>query len=140
MTQGSSLIIVAGALAKDPEMRFTPSGQAVTAFSIPVNRQWSNTNGDIVKETTWHRIAVWGKAAEACNKYLKKGSIVFVTGKLSPDKNTGGPKVFTRQDGSSGASFDITAEHVQFLWTANNGDQGEVNTSTDQPAEDDIPF
>jgi single-strand DNA-binding protein len=68
-----------------------------------------------VKETTWFRVSVFGKQAEACAQYLKKGSLVLVEGHLTPDKTTGGPKTFTRQDGTVGASFEIFANTVRFL-------------------------
>ena len=68
-----------------------------------------------MKETTWFRVSVFGKNAENCAQYLKKGSGVLVEGRLSPDKQTGGPKVFTRPDSSSGATFEIIANTVRFL-------------------------
>lgn len=138
-----SMIIVAGNLSADPEMRYTPSGSAVTSFSIPVNRQYTARSGEVVKETTWHNIVVFGRSAEACNEYLKKGSIVLVEGQLVPDKATGGPKVYTKRDGSSGASFEIKARSVQFLFTNTAGQQESANlqvSDAEIPPEDDIPF
>lgn len=107
--------ILAGNLGRDPEMRYTPTGQAVTSFSVATNRQWTNNNGETVKETIWFRISVWGKMAEVCNQYLKKGSKVLVEGRLTADANTGGPRVWTGQDGQPRASFEISAQTVRFL-------------------------
>jgi single-strand DNA-binding protein len=111
-------IIIVGNLGKDPEMRYTPSGQAVTNFSMATNRQYTGSDGQMVKETIWFRISTWGKQAETCNQYLKRGSKVLVEGRLVPDKETGGPRVYTRQDGTTGASFEISASTVRFLSSA----------------------
>jgi single-strand DNA-binding protein len=108
-------IILAGNLGRDPEMRYTPTGQAVTSFSVATNRQWTNNNGETVKETIWFRVSAWGKMAETCNQYLKKGSKVLVEGRLTADSNTGGPRVWTGQDGQPRASFEVSASTVRFL-------------------------
>ena len=108
-------IIIVGNVGKDPEMRYTPSGQAVTSFSLATSRQYNNQAGQQVKETIWFRITTWGKTAETCSQYVKKGSKVLVEGRLTPDIATGGPKVYTRQDGTSGASYEVSAQTVRFL-------------------------
>jgi single-strand DNA-binding protein len=108
-------IILAGNLGRDPEMRYTPTGQAVTSFSVATNRQWTNNNGETVKETIWFRVSAWGKMAETCNQYLKKGSKVLVEGRLTADSATGGPRVWTGQDGAPRASFEVSAQTVRFL-------------------------
>lgn len=138
-------IIIVGNVGKDPEMRFTPSGQAVTSFSVATNRQYTASNGEQVKETIWFRISAWGKQAEICNQYLRKGSKVLVEGRLTPDKNTGGPRVWTKQDGGFGASFEVTASTVRFLSSRNEAGElpsaggGEMGMA-EVPPEDDIPF
>ena len=136
-------IIIVGNVGKDPEMRYTPSGQAVTSFSVATNRQYTASNGEQVKETIWFRVSTWGKTAEVCNQYVKKGSKVLVEGRLTPDKNTGGPRIWTKQDGSSGSSYEISANTVRFLSTRQDGgdgehapmDAGEMSAPTDE-----IPF
>ena len=100
---------VIGRLGKDPEMRFTPSGQAVTSFSVATDRSYTDKDGNRAKETTWFKVAAWGKLAEICNTYLKKGSLVLVEGRISE------PKVWTAQDGTHKASLDLTANTVKFL-------------------------
>src|SRR5512135_1471276 len=102
-------IIIVGNVGRDPEMRYTPSGQAVTSFTVATSRNYNNQQGQQVKETIWFRVSAWGKQAEIVSQYLKKGSKVLVEGRLTPDLSTGGPKVFTRQDGTSGASYDVFA-------------------------------
>jgi single-strand DNA-binding protein len=137
-------IIIVGNVGKDPEMRYTPSGQAVTSFSVATNRQYTASSGEQVKETIWFRISAWGKQAEVCNQYLRKGSKVLIEGRLTPDKNTGGPRVWTKQDGSAGASFEVTASTVRFLSSRNEAGEmaptgGEMGMA-ELPPEDDIPF
>ncbi len=139
-------IIIVGNLGKDPEMRYTPSGQAVTSFSVASNRKYTSSNGEQVNETIWFRVSAWGKQAEICNQYLKKGSKVLIEGRLTPDKTTGGPRIWQKQDGSSGASFEVTAQTVRFLTSRSDADSGSGGMLADTgdmaaaPAEDDIPF
>ena len=138
-------IIIVGNVGRDPEMRYTPAGQAVTSFSVASNRRYTSSNGEQVNETIWFRISAWGKQAEICNQYLKKGSKVLVEGRLTPDKNTGGPRIWQKQDGSSGASFEVTAGTIRFLSSRGESDSS-ATSSADAgdmavaPAEDDIPF
>ncbi|MBN1305163.1 MAG: single-stranded DNA-binding protein [Anaerolineales bacterium] len=136
-------IIVVGNLGRDPEMRYTPSGQPVTSFSVATNRQYTNSNGEKIKETTWFRVSAWGKQAETCNQYLSKGSKVLVEGRLNADNATGGPRLWTGQDGSSRASFEVTAQTVRFLSSRGDGDGMGDFASDGMPEmapEDDIPF
>jgi single-strand DNA-binding protein len=137
-------LIIVGNVGKDPEMRYTPSGQAVTSFSVATNRQYNNNAGEQVKETIWFRVSTWGKLAETCNQYVRKGSKVLIEGRLTPDKNTGGPRIWTKQDGTAGASFEVTANTVRFLSSRGDGDGGAGAPATmdagDMAPADDIPF
>ena len=140
-------IIIVGNLGGDPEMRYMPSGQAVTNFSVATNRRWTNQEGQSVDETTWFRVSVWGRQAETANQYLSKGRKVLIEGRLKPDGNPGGPRLWTRQDGSVAASFEITADSVKVLGGRDDmggGTMGEEQMSySGGPAaqeEDDIPF
>jgi len=108
-------IIVVGNLGRDPEMRYTPAGKAVTNFSVADGRKWTDRDGVEHDETLWFRVSVWDKQAEACNQYLKKGSMVLVEGRITGDPETGGPKIYPRNDGFAGASFEISATTVRFL-------------------------
>ncbi|MCD6474777.1 MAG: single-stranded DNA-binding protein [Anaerolineaceae bacterium] len=107
-------IIIVGRLGRDPELRFTPSGQAVCNMSVATDHSYTNRDGQRVSQTTWFRVTVWGKQAETVNQYLAKGRQVLVEGRLSPDEN-GGPRIWTRQDGTPAASYEITASTVRFL-------------------------
>lgn len=138
-------ITIVGRLGRDPEMRYTPNGQAVTSFSVATDRQYTDGNGQRVKETTWFRVSVWGKQAETTNQYLKKGSMVLVDGRLTADPKTGGPRIWKKQDGTEGASFEINASSVRFLSTrsetaAGGGEYGEESLSAPAGGEEDIPF
>lgn len=108
-------IIIIGRLGRDPEMRFTPSGAAITTFSVATDRQWME--GDQVKkETTWFRVTTWNKQAESCNNYLQKGKMVMVEGRLSVDPKTGGPRIWEgKDDHVAHTSFEIVAQNVKFL-------------------------
>lgn len=131
-------VILIGNLGRDPEMRYTPSGQPVTSFSVASNRSYTGSDGQKVDETIWFRVTAWGKQAETCNQYLRKGSKVLVEGRLVPDKN-GGPRVWTKQDGTAGASFEVTANTVRFLSTRGESGSGEV-VEEHQGEGDEIPF
>lgn len=134
-------IILVGNLGRDPEMRYTPSGQAVTNFSVATNRQYTGSDGQLVKETTWFRISTWGKTAENCNQFLKKGSKVLVEGRLIPDAGTGGPRVWNRQDGTPSASFEVNAQTVRFLSTRGEDESYGAPSGEGQSDEaGDIPF
>lgn len=136
-------IIVVGNLGRDPEMRYTPNGQAVTNISVATNRRYTDSNGQRVDETTWFRVSVWGNQAEAVNQYLQQGSRVLVEGRLNVDPETGGPRIWTRNDGTPGASFEINAFRVVFLSTREEDQsyQGSESMSGGQKVEeDDIPF
>lgn len=130
-------LIIVGNVGRDPEMRYTPSGQAVTSFSVATNRQYNDSSGEQVKETIWFRVSTWGKQAEACNLYIKKGSKVLVEGRLNPDKETGGPRVFEKNDGTQGASYEVTASTVRFLSSREEGEGLGIPAAID---EENIPY
>ncbi len=137
-------LIIVGHLGRDPEMRYTPSGQPVTDFSLATTRVYPAADGSQKKETAWFKITVWGKMAEACNKFLNKGSKVLVEGRLVVDPSTGGPKTFTRKNGEAGASFEVTALEVRFLDSkgARSGgdDEDGAPSGGGVSPDDEIPF
>jgi single-strand DNA-binding protein len=132
-------LIIVGNVGKDPEMRYTPSGQAVTSFSVATNRTYKDAAGEQIKETTWFRVSAWGKTGEAVNSYVHKGSKVLVTGRLNADPATGGPRIWQAQDGSARASFEITASTVRFLNSKSDdearGEAGEATAEVGAPTE-----
>ena len=131
-------LTIVGNLGGDPEMRYMPDGTAVTNFSVATSRRWTDKrSGQPVEETTWLRVSVWGKQAETANQYLAKGKKVLVEGRLRPDDN-GGPRTFTRQDGTMGASFEMTADIVRVLSSRDENDYVPAGGAGQE--EDDIPF
>ena len=142
-------IIVVGNLGRDPEMRYMQDGKGVTNFSMATNRRWISTDGEPKEETTWFNITVWGRQAEACNQYLSKGSKALVEGRMKAGE-FGSPRIWTRSDGTPAASFEITADSVQFLSSRaedqehRNGNGGGYEQGNDSQyvsqEDDDIPF
>ncbi len=136
-------VIIVGNLGRDVEMRYTPDGAPVTTFSVATNRKWNNPDGSQGEETIWFRVTCWRRQAEIANQYLKKGSKVLVEGRLQPDKETGGPRVWTGQDGKPRASFELTAENLRLLSGHNGGAESGHAGNEDAgaiPDEDKIPF
>lgn len=108
MAGGVNKAIILGNLGKDPEMRFTPSGQAVANFSIATNESWKDKNGQQQERTEWHRIVVWGKLAELCGEYLKKGRQAYVEGRLQT-------REWTDKEQKKHYTTEIVATNIQFL-------------------------
>ena len=136
-------LIIIGRLGKDPEMRFTPTGQAVTSFSVATDRQWTDQDGKSVKETVWFRVAAWGKLAESCSNFLQKGKLVMVEGRLTVDPKTGGPRIWKGSDDLVHTSFEIAAATVKFLSPSNKKVEGQVEYVDEDPTTPDatdIPF
>ena len=90
-------IMIIGNLGRDPELRYTPQGSPVCNFDVATNKG----KGD-EQVTCWFRVTAWGSLAENCNQYLAKGRQVLVEGELRPDPETGGPRTWTRNDGTAG--------------------------------------
>ena len=94
MAASLNKVMLIGNLTRDPELRYIPSGQAVTTFTIAVNRTYNSAAGEKKEEVSFIRVVVWAKRAEVCNEYLKKGSGVFVEGRLQS-------RSWEAQDGTS---------------------------------------
>ena len=139
-------LIIIGNLGRDPEMRYTPSGTPVTALNIATNRTYKDNNGQQVKETTWFRVSVFGKTAENCAQYLQKGRMVLVEGRLTPDKQTGGPRIWDKQDGTKAASFEVFATNVRFMPSGQRAEGGppvadeEIAGAPETVGDEEIPF
>jgi single-strand DNA-binding protein len=88
MSRDLNKVMVIGRLGGDPEMRYTPTGSAVTTFSVAAGRQWKDRDGAAHEETEWFRCVAWDKLAEVCNQYLSKGTKVYVEGRLKTRKYT----------------------------------------------------
>lgn len=100
--------ILIGNLGKDPEMKYTSSGQAIVKFSLATNAIWKDSNSEKKEKVTWHNIEAWGRTAEICNEYLHKGSQVYIEGRIDNRKYTG-------DDGIEKYYSSVVAEKVQFL-------------------------
>lgn len=100
---------IIGFLGKDPEMRYTPSGIAVTNFSVATSQTWTGKDGQRNEKTIWYRIVAWQKLADICNQYLRKGHKVFVEGEMEECR------VWTGQDGNARADLELRARDVRFL-------------------------
>ena len=127
-------ILIIGNLGSDPEMRYTPGGDAVTSFSVATNRRYTNRDGETVDETEWFRVSAWRRLAETTNQYLTKGSKVYVEGRLSSRSWVG-------QDGQTRFSNEINATEVKFL--DRRGEvSGDTGFSGGPPPddEDDLPW
>jgi len=101
-------IMLIGNLGKDPEMNYTPSGVAVTKFSLAVNRNTKTPTGEKQEETEWFNIVAWRQLAETCNTYLHKGSKVFIEGRLTQRK-------YTDRDGNQRTAVDVIANDMEML-------------------------
>ena len=112
-------VIIIGNLGRDPEMRYTASGKAVTTLNVATNRRWTNAEGQPQDETTWFRVSVWGKQAEACNQYLSKGRQVLVEGEIRT-------RQYEDKSGQTRYAWDLQARNVRFL--------GGRDTSSEVPA------
>ena len=106
MTMNKMLVI--GNLGRDPEMRYTPSGLAVTNFTVATNRKYTTADGERHDETEWFRVSAWGKLAETCNQFLSKGKKVYVEGRLKS-------RSYETRDGQTRFENEITASDVRFL-------------------------
>ena len=133
-------LILVGNLGKDPNMRYTPSGQQVTDFSMATSEKWNNAAGELQERTIWWKVSVWGKLAENCNEYLHKGSKVLVEGRMNPDPKTGNPRMWEGTDKQMHSSYEVTGLTVKFL--SSKGEGGAASTPAETVADDetDIPF
>ena len=109
-------VILLGNLGGDPELRYTPSGQAVANFNLATNDRMQR-DGNWEDRTEWHRVVVWAKLAERCNEYLKKGSSVYLEGRIQTRK-------WQDKDGGNRYTTEIVAFTVQFLTRAGEGGGG----------------
>jgi single-strand DNA-binding protein len=139
--------MIIGNLGRDPEMRYTPSGQAVTQFSVATNRNFRDQQGEWQSETEWFRVVVWGDRGERAAEYLRKGHKVYVEGRIQT-------RQWDDRDGNRRYTTEIVAQVMQML--GRPGDRGEVPAGgpsyTDEPyteqavssgssgSEDDVPF
>jgi len=116
-----------GRLGRDPESRYTPTGKRVTHFSLAVDNRWKSEDGEIKESTEWINVEAWERLGEVCQEFLKKGSLVYLEGRLKTDKyeENGGSRFFTK----------VVALTVQFL-DKKPSEEDPVMTFEEEP----IPF
>ncbi len=110
-------VILVGRLGRDPETRYTGGGQAVANFSLATDESYKDRNGERQKRTEWHKIVVWGKQAEIAQQYLKKGSLVFIEGRIQS-------REWTDKEGQKRTSFEIVANNFRMLGSRGEGAMG----------------
>ena len=119
MAGGVNKVILVGNLGADPEVRFTPSGQAVANFRIATSENWTDKAGQKQERTEWHRIVVWGKLGELCGEYLAKGRQCFVEGRLQT-------REWTDKENKKNYTTEVVASNVVFL----GGPRGEAGAAS----------
>jgi single-strand DNA-binding protein len=108
MTRGLNKVMLIGNLARQPEMRYTPSGKPVTSFSIGTTRVWNTSEGEKRSETEWFNIVAWGSLAEVCSQNLSKGQQVYVEGRLQT-------RNWEDTEGTRHSSVEIVANEMIML-------------------------
>ncbi len=145
---GVNKVILIGNLGKDPELRYTPSGQPVATFSLATTERWTDRNGQRQDRTEWHNVVAWGKLGELVNQYLKKGRSAYIEGRITT-------RSWDDKDGNKRYKTEIVANQVHFLGSS-AGQSTEVDTVQENGmpdfdmrpaapehapiAEDDLPF
>ena len=110
-------VLLIGNLTKDPELRYTPNGTAVTNLRLAVNRKFKDRNGELKEDTCFLTVTAWDKQAEICNQYLQKGRAVFVEGILQS-------RSWETTDKQKRSTIDVRAERIQFLSGPAKGGEG----------------
>ena len=137
-------VMIIGHLGADPELRYTQSGSPVASLRIATDESYTDKDGNRVERTEWHRVAVFQRAAENCNQYLRKGSLVYVEGRLRT-------RTWSDKSGNSRTSTEIISENLQLLGRAPERQETNVRPvqETVRPiqevpapgdADDDLPF
>ena len=121
--------ILVGRLGRDPEVRYTGSGTAVANFSIATDERWTDQGGQRKTRTEWHRIVAWGKLAEICGQYLKKGKLVYIEGRIQT-------REWDDRDGNKRSTTEIVAGNMVMLDSKGQTIDGEVR-KVEEPAKKD---
>ncbi|MAI26208.1 MAG: single-stranded DNA-binding protein [Myxococcota bacterium] len=123
---GVNKVILLGNLGRDPELRYTQSGQAVANFTLATSENWNDKSGERVEKTEWHRVVVWGKVAELCSQYLSKGRSVYLEGRIQT-------REWEDKEGQKRFTTEVNAQTVQFLGSGRN-ENNTAGPGTDMPA------
>jgi single-strand DNA-binding protein len=127
MARGINKVILVGTLGKDPEVRYSQAGAAMTSVSVATNESWKDKNGEKQERTEWHRVKFFGRLAEIAGEYLKKGGQVYIEGSLRTEK-------YTDKQGVEKYSTDIIANEMQMLGGMPGGaERGERGERSERP-------
>jgi single-strand DNA-binding protein len=118
MTRGLNKVMLIGNLGADPESRYTPSGQAISAFRLATSHYRRDPNGNREEQTEWHRVVAWERLAEIANQYLHKGSQVYIEGRLQT-------RQWTDQQGQNRYTTEIVAHDITLLGSSGQRDEGD---------------
>ena len=136
MAGGLNKVMIIGNVGRDPEMRYTPSGSAVTSFSVAVGRRWTTPDNQQRDETEWFNVVAWDKLAETCNQLITKGRKVYIEGRLQTRSWEG-------QDGQKRYRTEVVAQNMLLLDPRQQGSgapRDDAGFPTDEVEPDDIPF
>ena len=125
-------VMLIGNLTRDPELRYIPSGAAVTSFTIAMNRVYKLQTGEKKEEVSFVRVVVWARLAEVCNDYLKKGNPVFVEGRLQS-------RSWDTPDGQKRSTLEVIASNIQFLKAGGPGRGQESSEPAGSDIKEEIP-
>ncbi len=134
-------VILVGRLGRDPETRYTPSGQGVCNFSLATDETFKDRNGERQKRTEWHKVVLWGKLAEIAQQYLKKGMLVYIEGRIQTrqwdDKNTGQKRTATDIVGNVMRMLTSRGESGSMAAAASASGPSSPDTEFNQPGAED---
>jgi len=137
--RGVNKVILIGNLGKDPELRYLPSGQSVTKFPLATGWRVKDKDGQLQERTDWHNVVAFGRTAEVCNEYLKKGSQVYIEGRIQT-------RSYDDRDGNKRWFTEIIAQSMQMLGRKGEAEE-EIPEETEQPMveetkteDEDLPF
>jgi len=126
MSRGLNKVMIVGNLGRDAEMRFTPSGKSVANFSVAVNQFWKGADSELHTETEWFNVVAWGNLAEISKKYLKKGSLVYVEGRLQS-------RMWQDSEGVQHKTVEVVARDILMLSEKNENETNDMNDAEEYP-------
>ncbi len=142
-------VMLIGRLGRDPELRYTAAGVPVATMTLATNEAYKDKDGKMVEQTDWHRLVAWRKTAEVCGQYLKKGSLIYVEGKLKT-------RSYDDRDGTKKYVTEISVDNMQILGSRPEGlenvppptdteyqattSPGETTATAESTPGDDLPF
>jgi single-strand DNA-binding protein len=138
MARGLNKVTLIGNLGKDPELKYTNSGVAVATFSLATSDSWKDQEGNMQERTEWHNIVAWRKLAEICGQYLKKGSQVYIEGKIQT-------RNYLDKEGVKKYITEIVADQLLMLGSGGGRPQAEQADGIPMPEpapskDEDLPF